>query len=1256
MKRIIVIITTLYALTGNIQADELEKNFLTPPDSVRPQTWWHWINGNVTKAGITADLEAMQRIGLGGAQAFSVSVGVPAGLVKEVPYFSADWRALMQHAANESSRLGLEFSALCGDGWSGGGGPWIKPDNAMQRVTWSETPISGPAKFADKLAQPTTKLDTYRDIAVLAIPTLPKLPMAHKTVKDKTIELAFGEPVTVRAITLKKGQQEGNLTSCELQASDDGKNFRSIGTFATGWSRMADYPSVTFAFDAMTGMIFRLLLAQAADVNVTLDAEARISRWGLKAGFDQIRDHGGGAPMFDDIGGSPTDKGVALNQVVDLTGHMTSAGRLEWDAPQGQWTILRIGFTPTGAQCAPATEAGRGLECDKLSSRGIETQFDNMLGKLLKQFGPLTGKTFTQAVIDSWEVREQNWTAGFQDEFKKRRGYDPTLWLPVMAGGRIVGSRDQSERFLWDVRRTIADLIAENFFGRLTSLCHQHGIIFQGEPCGRQQYLYDPIVFQKSVDIPMGEFWIGGGPRVDCRSAASAAHLYGKTVIAAESFTEGKGNWTDSPYSMKTLGDLAFCQGINRYVFHRYAQQPWLNLKPGMTMGPYGINLDRGNTWWEPGKAWMTYITRSQYLLRQGQFVADMVYLTGEGSPNYLGWRDELHPALPAGFDYDGCDAEAIQRLFTVQDGRLVTPSGMSYRFLLLPDNAVMTPAVAQRIRDLVRDGALVIGPRPTRSPSLNCYPNCDDEVQTITHEVWGDCDGKNVKAHAFGKGRVFWGMGFDQLANELGLKPDFAFQSPADQMELIYIHRQTKEADLYFVSNQTDADGDALCTFRVTGKQPELWDAATGQIHLPARYVQQDGCTTVQIPFDPRGSWFVVFRNPASPLAVKPTMATLPQTPKNQTVPLQAKNATVTNDFTVCFRAKPAAEIELPKVMQRGIHPMANQNFVLRPEQGAQMFGEGHVAMGISVGRNGAVLWEHGARYLPARIVAHSELADTTDIAVVYQQGKPTLYINGQVAGKTETSPCIVHPGSPVPFKGNLSNFTLIPRALSATEIAEYFTKLQPPPKQNALWIENGKVVSEKMTKALALDTDWDITFPPKSGAPEKIHLAKLMDLSRHSEEGVRHFSGTANYHKTLSLTAEQFKHGKIYLDLGDVQDLAKVIVNGQNLGVLWKQPFRTDITGALKAGDNEIEIRVTNLWVNRMIGDASKRKEAGIIYNNRNAIAKWPTWVSQDAPPADAPVSFATWQHWTANDALLPTGLLGPVKLCMVDQVILH
>jgi hypothetical protein len=287
---------------------------------------------------------------------------------------------------------------------------------------------------------------------------------------------------------------------------------------------------------------------------------------------------------------------------------------------------------------------------------------------------------------------------------------------------------------------------------------------------------------------------VGNPPRVDCKAAASAAHIYGKTIVGAESYTSAPehARWTNDPFSLKQLGDEAFCMGVNRYVFHRYAHQPWLEMVPGMTMGPWGIHLERTLTWWEPGRAWMQYLARCQHLLQQGQFVADVCYFTGDDVPNYLGLRDDLSPPLPAGYDYDGVDARTIvERMSVDEQGRIALGNAMCYRALLLPATTALQPAVLKKIRSLVKAGATVIGPKPTASPSLQDFPRCDDDVQAIAAEVWGPCDGVQVKEHACGKGRVIWGRPFDEILAARGVLADFAYQAAGAAARLMYGRRR---------------------------------------------------------------------------------------------------------------------------------------------------------------------------------------------------------------------------------------------------------------------------------------------------------------------------------------------------------------------------------------------------------------------------------------------------------------------------------
>ena len=494
--------------------------------------------------------------------------------------------------------------------------------------------------------------------------------------------------------------------------------------------------------------------------------------------------------------------------------------------------------------------------------------------------------------------------------------------------------------------------------------------------------------------------------------------------------------------------------------------------------------------------------------------------------------------------------------------------------------------------------------------------------------------------------GNVVVSASFDAVEKKFGLAPDFAHDRDA---EMLWIHRTDDAgADWYFVSNQSDSAFDALCTFRVTGRQPELWDAATGRMRDVARFEERDGRTTAQVPFDPRGSWFVVFRKPASPLAVKPDASAAARTGKLQ---LQAENPGTTNSFTLLLRAKPSAEIELVKAADKGITMTRGQNFAVITRQGELMFGVGHVNAGISVGRNGVAVWEHGARYLAPRIVAPQPISNTAHIALVYRDRAPTLYINGKPAGTAAASQFIVHPGCPGPFKGEVAGIELIPSALDAKQIVERATSSVATTPRRELWIEDGKLIQEtEQPAAMTLNDGWEVAFQPNRGAPASVKLPRLTDLSRHADEGIRHFSGTVTYSRRFQISD---LNSQIVLDLGAVHNLAEVILNGRNLGVFWKQPFRVDVSGALKTGSNELEIRVTNLWVNRLIGDAKKMAALGVAYNGRNGvISKWPTWVLQDAPPAEAPVSFATWRQWDGTEPLQPSGLIGPVTLRVVDR----
>ena len=456
-----------------------------------------------------------------------------------------------------------------------------------------------------------------------------------------------------------------------------------------------------------------------------------------------------------------------------LTGDAARNGRVNWDVPEGKWTLLRVGHTSTGKDNHPAPIGGRGLECDKLSKKAAEAAFNGLMGKLIEDSPSLVGqdKTMVSTHIDSWEVGSQNWTPGFREEFQRLRGYDPMPFFPVMTG-RVVESLEVSERFLWDVRMTINDLLLENYAGHFRELARQHGMRLSLEGYNEPA---DDLAYAGRADEPMGEFWswdkLSCG--YTCMEMTSAAHVYGKKIVGAESFTASEGErWLGHPAYLKDMGDWAFCEGINRIVFHRYALQPWTNpdYAPGVSMGPVGLHYERTQTWWEQSRPWHDYLARCQFLLQQGLVVADFCFLAPESSPH--GFKSPVKAGVDRpGYNFDGCSPEVVLNRMSVKDGRLMLPDGMSYRMLVLPDVPTMTPQLLRKIKELVSAGATVVGAPPVKSPSLTGYPQCDAEVKALATELWGTKPPPvELTGSSFGKGRIYWG---GRIRPEDGTEPD---------------------------------------------------------------------------------------------------------------------------------------------------------------------------------------------------------------------------------------------------------------------------------------------------------------------------------------------------------------------------------------------------------------------------------------------------------------------------------------------------
>jgi hypothetical protein len=1102
LKRTLILTLTVFGacagLTGcrNAISDDLAKNFVSPPDSARPWVYWFWVNNNVTKEGITADLEAMKRVGIGGVLIMAVDQGAPNG---SVAFGSPEWRDFFKFSCQEAARLGLSINMNNDAGWCGSGGPWITPALSMQKMVYTETFVKGPTHFEAALAQPQAVNDYYEDIMVQAYLT----PAGNSKIDDLPTKTA-----------LKR------------------------------WSNLP-------------------VLASAPDL--------------------------------------PSGQTINPAKIIDLTANFKD-GKLTWDVPNGNWTIVRYGHTSTGVRNHPAPQGGLGLESDKLSAQATEVMYDGLMKKLVGDIGPLVGQALVSTHIDSWETGSQNWTPGFREQFQWLRGYDPQPYWPVMTG-RVVQSREISERFLWDLRQTVSDLLIKNYAGKMREMAGKGGLRLSIEgydaPC-------DEMAYAGQCDEPMGELWANpwGSSAHQTTEMVSAAHVYGKRIVGLETFTaDNHEKWLKYFGSVKTLGDWAFCEGINRFVFHRYAMQPWLDRNPGMSMGPWGLHYERTETWWEQSKPWHEYLARCQYLLRQGLFVADICYLQPEGSVQFHVSKSIAGVGQPPdrpGYNYDGCNADVVLTRMSVKNGRLILPDGMSYRLLVLPDSQTMTPALMSKIAELVKAGATVVGPKPQKSPSLSGYPEADQTLAKTANEVWGDCDGQKITEHAFGAGKVIWGPAPEKVLANLGVPEDFQANTMA-RANLRYIHRQMDDGtELYFIANKRAQRVEAMCTFRVAGKQPELWWPESGKMEPVGAFKEKNRVTRLPLQLEAAESVFVIF-HPGQKI-IDPVVS-------------------LTRDGQES--AEPVTKI----VVQKATYGILNDSSRSR-----------------DVRAKVQALVDGGNFDFPV-----STLAQGDDPA---PQVVKILRVDYTADGLAKT------------FRGQDQD-TIHFESMEVEKAPEF--KVTADGQWNLEAWKNGHyVLTTAAGKTVGCDITgipdqqditgpWEVTFPPGNDAPDKIMLDQLASWSNNANSGVKYFSGTAIYRKTFTFNSEVDRaKTRIDLDLGNVQVIAQLKVNGKDMGILWKYPYETEITDALKPGENTLEIKVTNLWINRMIGDEQLPEDSR--RNPNGTLKEWPQWLQAGKPSPTGRYTFTTWRLWNKDSPLQDSGLIGPVRLKYATRLTLQ
>ncbi len=964
----------------------------------------------------------------------------------------------------------------------------------------------------------------------------------------------------------------------------------------------------------------------------------------------------------------PAEAYIPLDAVVDLSDKMNEAGEVREGIPSGNWTLIRFGVTCKNMIGHPAPESGRGPECDKLSKRGIENAFEGQLGSLLADSKANVGKSFVATHIDSWENGSQNWTDEMREEFSKRRKYDLWKFLPIFAG-YVMENPEYTERFLWDFRRTVSELTLENYAGRMKELATKNDLRFTceayGSPC-------DHIQYAGLADEPMGEFWVGGAAMNSCRGMASAGHVYGKRIVGAEAFTaDDSERWLAHPGSIKTLGDKAFCEGINRFVFHRYSFQPWKDVRPGLMMGPWGVHYERTQTWWELTPAWHEYLSRCQFMLRQGEFVADILYLEPEDSPQ--GFSD--HPRN--GFPWDQAGAHAVLNA-TVESGNLVLPSGMKYKVLVLPPTNRMTPELLEQTLRLVEDGVTVIGNQPaTAALGLTDYPNNDRRVKELAQKLWGDVKTPSGE-HVVGKGKVLWGTTPEVFLTSIGVVQDFVSDIP-----LNWIHRRLPDGEMYFVANQREHGVQADIQFRATGT-PELWNPETGTVAEAAAYqTDPTGTTRLPLPLRATESVFVVFKKSAPTRFAAKTQAIVGisrdgkrlidfREPLGKITVTAAKYG-ILNDSAKTIDVKPLVEklvaagerrIAVSRMVEQQGDPAFNvvKTLVLDYEMGGNHYSvTGKDGETLVLGKMLPSIKILNAKYGPPgdekRTVDPKEklqrlfdcgendfpvarLAYPVDPAPMVLK---TLTFDYELNGKRET--WSGNDGAVISFETE----TTIPVAVPVRDAAGKPCVDFNESGNYELTFASGKKRTEtfSLPEPLNLDTDWGVSFPGKT-----VKFDKLISWSDAAEDGIKFFSGTATYTKTFTVPENLRQNGlRLVLDLGKAEMIAQVELNGKDLGVLWKTEKSVDVTEFLQSGDNRLKISVTNSWPNRLIGDAALPPS-----DERNAngtLKSWPQWLLDGKSDPNGRTTFCMWNLWKKDDALVPSGLIGPVRLIPVKRV---
>lgn len=1030
MRRLACILILCSAFTMPLSATggDLLQNFKEPPREYRPRVWWHWMNGNITLDGVRKDIEWMDRSGIVGFHIFDAGFDTPQIVEERLPYMSEGWKKAFNLALDMADSLDMEVSITSSPGWSLTGGPWVKEEDAMKKLAWTEALVEGGKRIRRPLQEPDGT-EFYRDIAVLAVSVADNdLTMEEMGAEISSspegeeypwVMVSLNAPYTIKAYRVTLPFSERYNYSRRIECSDDGVNFRVVTP------RSPETVSLDNEFDIppTTARYFRFRSNVAGKPvrynDITLFTVTRVNAAMEKAGFYAsytVRD-------FYPTPDSPD--AAAPEDILDIT-RRVRYGLLDWNAPDGRWRIYRFGYVLTGKKNGPASPEATGLEVDKLDLDAVRRYYRGYYKMYDEASGGRLGSVISHLMIDSYESGCQNWTAAMPQEFQRRRGYSLIPWLPALTG-QIIGSSVRTERFLYDWRRTLEELMAEHHYDGVDAINSEYGLKRHTEAHEYTRvYNADGMDVRRNADIPMASFWMrefySSYPceEADMREAASVAHIYGQNICAGESFTtngedpDGYGRrvaWALHPGNLKPAADAAMASGLNRFIIHSTVHQPVDDKVPGLTLSKHGMAFNRHNTWSPEARTWTDYLSRSSFLLSQGKFAADIAVFYSETTNAVARFKLE-RPDVPLGFAYDFVN-------------RTVLTSGvpLPYKVLIIDREArYMSIPVLRRLSELARGGMIIAGDEPLDHCDLT---GDDNEFRALVNDIW----------HS-GRFNVVARPQLEAVLRSIGLVRDVDFLNPTGA-DIRFVHRHLDDGELYWIANINPEERTLDVNFRTSGKKPLILHADTGETE-EAAYSMKDGRTTVKMHFTPDDAQFVLFEE------------------------------------------------------------------------------------------------------------------DTA--------------------------------------------------------------------------IRESSIPSYGLEEAAQICGPWKVSFQQGRGAPESAVFDRIRPLNESGDPGIKYFSGTAVYSATFGFNPSDEEATVYLIDLGEVHDMARVTLNGTDLGLVWKKPFRVDCTGMLKPGTNTIEISVTNTWHNRIIGDLQ--------------------------PDAKEQITYTTHKFYDFDSPLYTSGLEGPITIFRSKQ----